>query len=290
MIKSWPMKEAEAIIRLALKEDIGAGDLTTLAFAPPNGVFEGYMVAKQAGIFCGAPVAERVFKIAAPGSRVTRLAREGAKVKPGTRLMKIRGGRAILTAERTALNFLQHMSGIATAASLYAAALGRGRTKIYDTRKTQPGLRAPAKYAVRCGGGRNHRRGLWDAYLIKDNHIAMLGPGAAEKLAAMIKTIRARRPGVPVEIEAQTREQALAFAALKPDILMLDNMSRPLMRELMPRLRRIAPRMEIELSGGIKLKDLRGLAGLGADRISAGAITAAAGTLDISFQVSEVKR
>ncbi len=290
MIKLTPMKEAEAIIRLALSEDIGTGDLTTLAFAPAKGVFEGYMVAKQPGVFCGAPAAERVFKIVDPGCRVTRLAREGARVKPGARLMKIRGGRAILTAERTALNFLQHLSGIATAASVYAAALGRGRTKIYDTRKTQPGLRALAKYAVRCGGGRNHRRGLWDAYLIKDNHIAMLGPGAAGKLAALLRRIRARRPGVPVEIEAQTREQALAFAALKPDILMLDNMGRPLMKKLIPELRRLAPGMEIELSGGIKSGDLRALAGLGADRISSSAITAGAGTLDISFQVSEVKK
>jgi nicotinate-nucleotide pyrophosphorylase (carboxylating) len=248
------------------------------------------MVAKQSGTFCGAPVAERVFRMVDPRCRVTSLAREGAAVKPGARLMKIRGGRAILTAERTALNFLQHMSGIATAASVCAAALGRGRTKIYDTRKTQPGLRALAKYAVRCGGGHNHRRGLWDACLIKDNHIAMLGPGAADKLAAMIKSIRARRPGVPVEIEAQDRAQALAFAALRPDILMLENMPRPMMKKLIPELRRVAPRMEIELSGGIKLKDLRGLAGLGADRISSGAITAAAGTLDISFQAGVVSR
>ena len=126
------MKEAEAIIRLALKEDIGTGDLTTLAFAPAKGVFEGYMVAKQPGVFCGAPVAERVFKIVDPRCRVTRLAREGAAVKPGARLMKIRGGRAILTAERTALNFLQHMSGIATTASVYAAALGRGGVILLD--------------------------------------------------------------------------------------------------------------------------------------------------------------
>ena len=169
------MKEFDLVIKAALKEDVGAGDVTTRFFVPLGTQFYGEMRAKAAGIVCGLAVAKRVFALAAPGSRVRINVKEGARIKKGAVLMKITGPASILTAERTALNFLQHMSGVATRAALFAAAIKNPRTKIYDTRKTLPGLRAVEKYAAACGGACNHRLGLYDMAMIKDNHVALAG-------------------------------------------------------------------------------------------------------------------
>ena len=300
------MKRFDSVIKAALKEDIGPGDpttcfgtqrarqsrasrwwgdITTEAFIPKGVRFYGEMRAKASGTVCGLSVAKRVFELAAPGSKVKILIKDGARVKKGAALMTVKGSRAILTAERTALNFLQHLSGVATKTAAFVKALKGGRTGIYDTRKTLPGLRALEKYAVKCGGGANHRMGLYDAFLIKDNHIAMLG-GNAELIGRKIAVLRKKYRGVKIEIEAQSLAQFKAFLLLGADIIMLDNMSAPDMKKaiaLAAVLKGVKP--EIEISGGIDIKTAARLAALGAERISAGCLTNSAGTLDISLEV-----
>jgi len=282
------MKEFDGMIRFALKEDIGSGDITTEAFIPKGVRFYGEMRAKTSGIFCGAAVAKRVFELAAPGSKIKILIKDGTRVKKGDALMAVDGSRAILTAERTALNFLQHLSGVATRTALFVKALKGGKTKIYDTRKTLPGLRALEKYAVKCGGGANHRMGLYDAFLIKDNHIAMLG-GDARLIGRKISGLRKKFRGVKIEIEAQGLAQFKAFLPLGADIIMLDNMSCTDMKKAIAFTRFFkGKKPEIEISGGIDLKTAGRLAALGAERISAGCLTNSAGTLDISFEVKRL--
>ncbi|MCX5786444.1 MAG: carboxylating nicotinate-nucleotide diphosphorylase [Elusimicrobia bacterium] len=282
------MKLFDPIIKAALQEDIGPCDITTEAFIPKGVRFYGEMRVKSSGIICGAAVAKRVFELAAPGSKVKIFIKDGARVKKGDALLAVEGSRAILTAERTALNFLQHLSGVATKTGLFVKALKGGKTKIYDTRKTLPGLRALEKYAVKCGGGANHRMGLYDAFLIKDNHIAMLG-GDAGLIGRKISVLRKTYSGVKIEIEAQGLAQFKAFLPLGADIIMLDNMSYPDMKKAIALARSFkGTKPEIEISGGVDLKTAGRLSALGADRISAGCITNSAGTLDISFEVKRL--
>ena len=170
---------------------------------PLGTLFYGEMKAKDNGVVCGLAVARRVFELAAKGSRVTLAVKEGARIKKGAVLMRISGPASILTAERTALNFLQHMSGVATRAALFSSVIKHPRTQIYDTRKTLPGLRAIEKYAVGCGGARNHRLGLHDMAMIKDNHVALAG-GKAEALAQRISAMRKAKPGLKIELEVQS--------------------------------------------------------------------------------------
>ena len=169
------MKEFDDVIRPALKEDIGPGDVTTRFFVPLGTRFRGKMLAKDNGVLCGLEVARRVFALAAPGSKIKTRYKDGARINKGDIVMEVEGPATILTAERTALNFLQHMSGVATRAALFSAVITSSRTKIYDTRKTLPGLRAIEKYAAGVGGARNHRMGLYDMAMIKDNHVALAG-------------------------------------------------------------------------------------------------------------------
>lgn len=280
------MKRFDAVIKAALKEDIGPGDVTTRFFVPLGRKFRGEMRAKDAGLLCGLEVARRVFQLAAPGSKVEFLKKEGARIKRGDALMRVEGPASILTAERTALNFLQHMSGVATKAALFAAALKGSRTKIYDTRKTLPGLRLVEKYAVRCGGGRNHRLGLYDMAMIKDNHVAFAG-GKPEVLGARIKAMRRAKPGLKIELEVQSLAQLEAFLPLGADIVMLDNMDYAAMKKAIALIRSYkGKRPETEISGGVTLELAARYAKLGADRISVGSITSGARPLDISFEVN----
>lgn len=278
------MKQFDAVIKAALKEDIGPGDVTTRFFVPLGTRFRGEMLAKDAGVFCGGEVAKRVFALAAPGSRVSILKKDGARIKRGDILMRVEGPASILTAERTALNFMQHMSGVATRAALFAAVLKGSRTKIYDTRKTLPGLRLIEKYAVRCGGGRNHRLGLYDMAMIKDNHVAFAG-NSAEVLGRRIKAMRRAKPGLKIELEVDTLAQLEAFLPLGADVIMLDNMGYADMKRAIAMIRAFSGRTEVEISGGVDLKMAARYSRLGADRISAGSITSAAKPLDISFEV-----
>lgn len=278
------MREFDAVIKAALKEDIGSGDVTTRFFVPLGSRFYGEMRAKDTGVLCGLHVAARVFELAAKGSKVKFVKKDGDRIKKGDVLMKIEGPASILTAERTALNFLQHMSGVATRAALFASVIKHPRTKIYDTRKTLPGLRMVEKYAVRCGGARNHRLGLHDMAMIKDNHVAFAG-GSPAVLAERIAAMRRARPGLKIEIEAQDLAQVKAFLPLGADVLMLDNMDLAAMKKAIAVIRSYKGRLpEVEISGGVDLKMAARYSRLGADRISVGSITSGAKPLDISFE------
>jgi nicotinate-nucleotide pyrophosphorylase (carboxylating) len=280
------VKEFDLVIKAALKEDIGAGDVTTRFFVPLGSRFYGEMRAKDSGIVCGLGVVKRVFDLAAPGSRVKSVVKDGSRIKKGDVLLKIEGPASILTAERTALNFLQHMSGVATRAALFSSVIKNSRTKIYDTRKTLPGLRAIEKYAAACGGARNHRMGLYDMAMIKDNHVAFAG-GSPVKLAERINAMRKVKPGLKIEIEAQGLAQVKAFLPLGADVMMLDNMDFAAMKKAIALIRaHKGKKPEIEISGGVDLAKAARYSRLGADRISVGSITSGAKPLDISFEVT----
>lgn len=282
------MEQFDALIRTALKEDLGAGDATTEVFIPKGLKFEGRMFAKCCGVLAGAGAARRVFELADPGSKVRVLLKDGTRFKKGAVILTVRGSRRLLTAERTALNFIQHLSGVATRAARFAKEMGNSRTRVYDTRKTIPGLRELEKSAVACGGGANHRRGLYDAFLIKDNHIAMLG-GSLERLKERLAFARKNYRGLKIEIEAQSLAQVGDFLPLGFDLIMLDNMSRADMKKAIACIRSKSKKTEIEISGGVRFEDLAGLSKLGADRISVGSLTNSAAALDIAFDVWPVK-
>jgi len=278
----------DPLIKTALKEDIGRGDVTTEVFVPKGLRFEGRMFAKAEGVLAGAMAAKRVFELADPGSKTRLLLNDGARFGKGAVILTVTGSRRLLTAERTALNFIQHLSGVASRAAIFAKEIKGRRTQIYDTRKTTPGLRELEKMAVKCGGGANHRRGLYDAFLIKDNHIALLG-GSPALLKERLARARKKYPGLKVEIEAQSLRQAADFLPLGFDIIMLDNMGYADMKKAIALIRRESKKTEIELSGGVRFKDLSGLARLGADRISIGSITNSAAALDIAFDIRPIK-
>jgi nicotinate-nucleotide pyrophosphorylase (carboxylating) len=268
-----------ALIREALAEDLGKrGDVTTKFFVPANKRLSGIIVAKQTGVICGTKIAAQVFKLL--GCHAQILAKDGSRVARGRAIMKVSGGRALLTAERTALNFLQRLSGVATLTREYADKIQGTRAKIYDTRKTLPGWRALDKYAVLCGGGRNHRMGLHDAVLVKDNHWAS-GVDVISQVAAVRKNL----PRITVELEAADMAQIGRALFAKPDIILLDNMSVPMLRRAIASIRKALPKCEIEISGGVSLETVRALARLGPDRISIGRLTHSAPALDLSLEV-----
>lgn len=281
------MEQFDSLIKTALEEDIGSGDATTEVFIPEGLRFEGRMFAKCDGVLAGGGTAKRVFELADPGSRVRLLLKDGARFKKGAVILTVRGSRRLLTAERTALNFIQHLSGVATRAARFAKEIKNRRTKVYDTRKTIPGLRELEKRAVACGGGANHRRGLYDAFLIKDNHLAMLG-GSLERLKERLAYARKNYRGLKIEIEAQSLAEVGDYLPLGFDLIMLDNMSRADMKKAIACIRAKSKKTEIEISGGVRLEDLSGLSKLGADRISVGSITNSAAALDIAFDIERL--
>ena len=274
--------QAAALIREALREDLGTrGDVTTRLFVPSRIRLRGFVRARQAGVICGTRLAAQVFRACAPGCRVRVLVRDGGKASPGQAVLAVSGGRGILTAERTALNFLQRLSGIATLTAAYVAATRGTKAAILDTSKTLPGWRALEKYAVRCGGGRNHRLGLYDAVMIKDNH--WLRP---EIFGAAVRKLRRRLPRLPLIMEADDLRQVRRALALAADIILLDNMPRPLLRRTIRLIRGASPKTRIEISGGVSLPEVRALARLGPDRISVGRITHSAPALDLGLDLS----
>jgi nicotinate-nucleotide pyrophosphorylase (carboxylating) len=281
--RGWRMA-ARAAVRHALAEDLPDGDVTSEATVPVATRARGTFVCKAPAVVCGLDVAREVFRQVG-GVRFTPRAKDGDRVAKGAAIADVSGrARAILAGERTALNFLQQLSGVATMTRAFVE-LARGtRAKILDTRKTTPGLRALEKYATRCGGGANHRASLSDAALIKDNHIA--AAGGAERIREAVLALRLRRgPRFRIEIEAQTPELALLFATLPVDVVMLDNLPVPAMKRLVPAMRRINARLIIEASGGIGLKTARAVARTGVDWISVGALTHSAPAVDISLDV-----
>ena len=270
----------ERLIREALKEDIGPGDVTTDSIIDRDASAEGVVVAKEAGVVAGLAVAERVFRELDPDVEFEPAVADGARVVAGDRIATVRGRtRAILSGERVALNFLQRLSGVATATASLVARLEGSGTRLLDTRKTTPGMRTLEKAAVRLGGGENHRMGLWDMALIKDNHIA-----AAGGITAAVAAVRECDPDVPVEVEVAGRAELMEALAAGADRIMLDNMTVEEMREAVATARSHEPPPEIEISGGVTAESVGELGSLGADFVSVGAITHSAPSLDISLE------
>jgi nicotinate-nucleotide pyrophosphorylase (carboxylating) len=268
---------------LALAEDLDtAGDVTSLATIPADTPGRATIVARAAGVIAGLPIAEIVCAAVDPSLMFTAGTADGAVAQPGAELATLTGPmRSILTAERTVLNFLQRLSGVATLTRRYVEAAG-GHAQVLDTRKTTPGWRLLEKYGVRMGGGHNHRVGLYDGVLIKDNHLWALGGGAA----AVPKAVAAARhhaPGLPVEVEVETWEQFEAALACRPDIILLDNMPPEMLRRCVARRNEIAPGVLLEASGGVNLQTIGPIAATGVDRISVGALTHSAPALDIAL-------
>jgi nicotinate-nucleotide pyrophosphorylase (carboxylating) len=273
--------ELTTIVDRALGEDIGQGDVTSL-WTLPAGLFgSGTLLCKAAGILAGLEVAREVFRQASPEVTMVAHRTDGAHIARGDVLATVRGPMAaILTAERTALNLMQRMSGIATTTRRYVDAIAGTGATILDTRKTVPGLRALDKWAVRLGGGRNHRMRLDDMVLIKDNHIA-----AAGSITAAVARVRAHNAqGLPIEVEVKTWAELEEAVALQPDRIMLDNMTPKQMRRA---VEWVGARVPLEASGGITLETVRTVAETGVDHISVGALTHSVMALDISLEVVE---
>lgn len=266
-----------------LNEDVGSGDITTENIIPQQAKTVGLIQAKQRGIVAGINVAGLVFTTLAPDIEFTPMVEDGDEVEPHTVLAKIEGdAHVILTGERLALNLLQHMSGIATLTSSYARLAEGTKAHVVDTRKTLPGLRMLEKYAIRVGGGRNHRMGLYDAVMIKDNHIKVAG-GIKE---AVQMTRNEISHTVKIEVETETLDQVKEALEAGADIIMLDNMSIDMIKEAVAL---IDGRAIVEASGGVTKERLPAIAKAGVDIISIGALTNSAPILDISLDIGEIK-
>lgn len=273
-------------IRGWLAEDVGSGDVTTIATVPPGHRSTGIIHAKQAGVLAGMPLARLVFGVVDPALTFTAQAADGDRIGRGTVLAVVEGStHSILTGERLALNLLQRISGIATKTDEFVGAAAGRPVRIVDTRKTTPGHRTLEKYAVRIGGGYNHRFGLFDAVLIKDNHIK-----AAGGVAAAVTAAKARIPHtMTIEVETESLAMAEEAVAAGAHIVMFDNMSAGAMRQAAAAIRRLAPHVLLEASGGMTAARVAEVAGCGVDIISAGSLTYSFEALDISLDLNEKK-
>lgn len=276
----------QEIVDLALREDIGTGDVTTLATIPANRQASGTILAKEAGVISGIEVARFVFARVDNAIHFEALVEDGDVVARGTDLARISGpARSVLLAERTALNLMQRLSGVATITSRYVAATSGTEANIVDTRKTTPGLRMLEKRAVRHGGARNHRFGLADGILIKDNHLAAIGGG--DRITSAIAAARDRAPHtLRVEIEVDTLDQFDEALLAGADIILLDNMDTATMQEAVRRRNASDRHPILEASGGITLERIPEIAAVGVDLISVGALTHSAKALDISLDLT----
>ena len=268
-----------AIIHRSLEEDLGDGDITTFSTVPARSILKGTFIAKESGIVAGLDVVRETLKYLHPRISFSACVTDGQHVTEGTVLATVRGhGRALLIAERTALNFLQRMSGIATTTRSYVDAVRKTKAVIVDTRKTVPGLRLLDKWAVRCGGGQNHRFGLYDMVLIKENHIA-----AAGGITQAVSRVRAMdRKHRPIEVEVQTLDELRETLELHVDRILLDNMSLRQMRSAVQLTKNKTP---LEASGNISLRTVAAVAATGVDIISVGRLTHSVHALDISFLI-----
>ena len=273
--------EIRRAVQAALAEDIGPGDATTLATVPAEAQARAVMVAREPITVAGLAFAEAAFRELSPTVRFDQSARDGQSVTAGSNLLRISGpARALLTAERVALNFVQRLSGVATLTAQFVEAIRGTRAQILDTRKTTPGWRRFEKYAVACGGGRNHRFGLFDLILIKDNHLAALRDAKPNAIAAAVLRARSAYPKLQVEVEADTLEQVQQAADTGADIILLDNMTT---EQLRAAVSLVAGRAKTEASGGVNLHTVRAIAETGVDFISIGALTHSARAVDIGL-------
>lgn len=272
-------------IAAALKEDIGQGDITTDFFVPETLHATGRIIAREKAIVAGAAAAADVFRQVDPSIEVRIIGPDGTEVAAGDVIIEVRGlARSILKAERVALNFLQRLCGIATLTRQFVDAVGNSSVKILDTRKTTPGLRALEKAAVVAGGGGNHRFGLYDMVLVKDNHLATFE--GLTSLAGRIRQLRQERPNIRIEVEADDLEQVRAFVELDGiDVILLDNMTPAQIREAIA-LRRDS--IKFEASGGVTLKNVNRIAATGVDYISIGSLTHAARAIDVGLEMTHV--
>lgn len=280
--------EIQALIRSALREDNASSDITTRLLVSPKTQVEAYIVSKQRGVIAGLPFAQQIFKAFDPKLTFKPLVRDGDKVQVKTRLARIQGcARSVLSAERPALNAIQHLSGIATFTQEQVQRLRGSRIALYDTRKTLPGWRALQKYAVRCGGGTNHRMSLGAAVLIKENHLQIARAERSSWLASLAR--EAHRRKLSIQMEIQTAQDLRDAFRLQPEKVLLDNFAprrlRPMIRELKARM----PGIVIELSGGIRPRHLKALKTLKADRVSMGCLTHSVQAFDCSLDIVHVR-
>lgn len=273
----------KSIVTRALEEDVGRGDVTTEALISPSLKGKGTILAKSRGVLAGIHVAEITFEQVDASLHFERLIQDGMKVEPGDRIAVISGKAAsILRAERVALNFLQHLSGVATATAKYVEAVSETKAKILDTRKTTPGLRLFEKYAVKMGGGQNHRTSLGDQVLIKDNHLIALRAQGVE-IGDAVRKARENTPlTMTIEVEVESVKEASEAVAAGADIILLDNMSVAEMKKAVKVTKGLA---QLEASGGITLQNVQVVAEAGVDYISIGALTHSAEVLDMSLEL-----
>lgn len=282
-----PLTQEEILrhLRAALAEDIGSGDATTLATVPPDSISHAVMVAREPLVICGLDFAENAFRVFDGEIAVERLASDRDTCVEGQPVLRIAGNsRAILTAERVALNYVQRLSGIASLTAQFAALIAGTKARLLDTRKTTPGWRRLEKYAVACGGGSNHREGLFDLILIKDNHLAALRQARPNAIAAAVAAARAAYPALKVEVEADHLEQVQQAGEAGADIILLDNMTNDQLREAVAL---VAGRSVTEASGGVNLNTIRGIAETGVDFISVGALTHSARCVDLALDFED---
>ncbi len=275
--------QVREIIELAFKEDAVTRDVTSSLLLDKNEMLTACVIAKEDGVLSGVGFAAQALRRADPSCHIRFYSKDADRVRKGFVVMTVRGrGGKILTAERKSLNFLQHLSGIATLTYKFVQAVKGTRAKIFDTRKTIPGLRTLQKYAVRCGGGQNHRMNLSQMAMIKDNHLK-----AVEGREERIMSLKKRLPkGVLLVIEAKTMKEVRLALQSKADIIMLDNMGLASLKRAIKFIRKTGPAgLQIEVSGGVNLKTVRPIARLGVDRISVGALTHSAPALDLSMEV-----
>jgi nicotinate-nucleotide pyrophosphorylase (carboxylating) len=306
----WNSRYIAELVRRALEEDIGTGDATTAAVVPARTTARGKILTRQTLVCAGLPIAEKVFGALDPEIWVTRPHNDGSFVEPGAEIVQVRGNaRAILTGERTALNFLAHLCGVATLTRRFVEQLAGTRTRIRDTRKTAPGLRALEKYAVKTGGGSNHRFGLYDAILLKENHVALAGgikqaldkahtyvspktppPRAASAYDAAGLDPEVVGPGpLPVQIEVRNQKELLEALGAGAEAVLLDNMTPERAAECVATARGIRPDCVIEISGGITLANARAYAETGADFLSSGMLTHSAPAANLSLLVDSIE-
>ena len=274
-----------SLIDLALSEDLGPGDVTSAYFVPEDRTSRGLIVAKEDGVISGVEVTAEVFRRVDESTEVRTLLESGSHVSAGACVLEVRGkARSLLTAERVALNFLQRLSGVATRTREFVAKVEGSGARILDTRKTTPGWRSLEKAAVVSGGGTNHRMGLYDRAMVKDNHL--VAEGGLSALQAAIDRLKKDKPGVEVELEADRLDQVADFLTLRGvDYLLLDNMDLESLREAVSLRGKEGP--QLEASGGVTLETVAEIAETGVDFVSVGALTHSAGSLDLSLEFME---
>jgi nicotinate-nucleotide pyrophosphorylase (carboxylating) len=276
-------EEIRRAVQAALAEDVGSGDVTTLATIPESTTATAAMIAREPLTVAGLDFADAAFRELASKVQIERVARDGQRVEARAVLLRVNGpARAVLSSERVALNFVQRLSGIATLTASFVEAIQGTHAQILDTRKTTPGWRRLEKYAVACGGGRNHRFGLHDQVLIKDNHLAALHDEKPNAIAAAVDRARAKWPKLQVEVEADRLEQVTQAVEAGADIILLDNMNP---EQLRAAVKLVAGRARTEASGGVSLQTVRAIAETGVDFISVGALTHSARAVDIALDV-----